>query len=218
MGSTGGVWDTAAGQQILYLDLIIRKISECQHLHPPGSPTPSDSPALPAAAPAATASSGRPSVEADYLAYFLLTMKQTDREPRPALRLLPGSCEGKPSPCPFHDPTAPAKIAASMKRAPLSGGETYRFSSTRPNRRDRLSPVRHIPTPQGLTERTLGRILNAHIEPRLRSRRLCPGDARNRPIEGHERDRSQGPAPRPRRKAASLHYCPRKTQMRPSVS
>ncbi len=166
-------WETSAGQKILTLDFIFRKISEAQrsfvdaaarrdiHVVCPPDCGSCCHGFMPDVLP----------IEAEYIAYFILkenmhagitssanTVSSASTEfsafAAPEARLSRKASDS-PSPCPFYEPNTPGANCRIYPARPLicrlfgyastrakSGETTFRF-------------CRHMPTPDGLSERTL---------------------------------------------------------------
>jgi Fe-S-cluster containining protein len=101
-------------------------------------------------------------VEADYIAYYILSASPTspvsssNLTAPPALEtwLSPKPPEN-PSPCPFHDPNAPGANCRIYEARPLVC-RLFGFSSTQTKAGTAVYRLcRHMPTPQGLAERSL---------------------------------------------------------------
>jgi Fe-S-cluster containining protein len=207
-------WDTAAGQQILTLDLIFRKISEAQQSFirqaaqhvirltcPPGCGACCHG-FMPDVLP----------VEADYIAYFLLSHEtKLTGEPELSRVFFLVRAEGNPSPCPFHDPGRPGENCRIYEARPLVC-RLFGFSSTQTKRGGIVYRLcRHMPTPQGLTERTLGRdalMRSIGAAPPLMSGFALEMLAIDPSRASERRPLSEALPPALARIAASLHYCP----------
>ncbi len=95
-------------------------------------------------------------VEADYIAYFLLSHEaHTTGEPVLAYDAFSVRAEDNPSPCPFHDPERPGHNCRIYEARPLVC-RLFGFSSTQTKTgRTVYRLCRHMPTPPGLRERIL---------------------------------------------------------------
>ncbi len=142
-------WDTSAGQQILTLDLIFRKISDAQNLFvdqaakhnielfcPPGCGTCCHG-FMPDVLP----------VEADYIAFFLLINQNN-----------PGSGQeghfSLLSPCPFYAADRPGANCRIYEARPLIC-RLFGFSGTKTKNGELVYRLcRHMPTPRGLPGRS----------------------------------------------------------------
>lgn len=160
-------WDTSAGQKILTLDFIFRKISEAQRSFvdtaalrgitlacPPGCGSCCHG-FMPDVLP----------VEAEYIAYYMLRSSSNSAtsssasSPSPALSApetwLSLKQPDNPSPCPFHDPSSPGANCRVYPARPLIC-RLFGYASTRAKSGETTFRLcRHMPTPAGLPGRTL---------------------------------------------------------------
>lgn len=207
-------WDTAAGRQILTLDLIFRKISEAQqsfidtaaqrgiHLAcPPGCGSCCHG-FMPDVLP----------VEADYIAYFLLSHGACPTgEPVLAYNAFSVRAEDSPSPCPFHDPDRPGQNCRIYEARPLVC-RLFGFSSTQSKAgRAVYRLCRYMPTPPGLSERILNEetlLQRIGATPPLMGNFAMELLAIDPSRASERRPLSEAIPPALARIAATLHYCP----------
>jgi len=206
-------WDTSVGQQILTLDSIFRKISDAQRFFIDQSARRSIELSCPPAC-------GRcchgfmPDVlpvEADYIAYFLLSTEEETACGIGQSPLLAVSAGDSPSPCPFYAPDRPGSNCRVYEARPLIC-RLFGFSGTKTkNGTIAYRICRHMPTPLGLTERTLSqealmRTINA-LPPlmsdfAMEMLTIDPSKASER------KPLSEALPPALAQIAAILHYCP----------
>ncbi len=151
-------WDTSAGQKILTLDFIFRKISEAQrsfvdtaarrdiHIACPPDCGSCCHGFMPDVLP----------IEADYIAYYILRSRpeasSTLATPQALFSL---NNPDNPSPCPFHDPSAPGANCRVYQARPLIC-RLFGYSSTHmKNNQTAYRLCRFMPTPTGISVRTL---------------------------------------------------------------
>ncbi len=151
-------------------------------------------------------------VEADYIAYFLLSHEaHPTGESFHTYDAFSVHAEDNPSPCPFHDPDRPGHNCRIYEARPLVC-RLFGFSSTQTKTGKAVYRLcRHMPTPQGLTERILNlEALMHHIgatPPLMGSfaMELLAID----PSRASERSPLSKALPSAlARIAATLHYCP----------
>ena len=150
-------WDTSAGQQILTLDLIFRKISDAQRIFVGRAAQrgvelscPPDCGAcchgfMPDVLP----------VEADYIAFFLLINQNNPGDgPEGHFSLLSPSTPASPSPCPFYAADRPGANCRIYEARPLIC-RLFGFSGTKTKKGGTAYRLcRHMPTPRGFPGRS----------------------------------------------------------------
>lgn len=152
-------WETSAGQQILTLDFIYRKISNMQRVFVDQAAHRGVELSCPPAC-GSCCHGFMPDllpIEADYIAFFLLSNGCTPCDTDRPYGLLSLNSSSSPSPCPFYRDDQPGANCRIYEARPLIC-RLFGFSATTTKNGDIAYRLcRYMPTPQGFPGRTLDR-------------------------------------------------------------